>query len=492
MSTSSFDNTFDTPPSFEESQTSINALFQNDNDRETEALLPPDFSEYQAEYSTKTGNIISHDEHLNKDGEALCRFLLSKASIPPALYLRCNASHKEWHTREIIHEKDGKSSTSIESYSRDVVDFDFTIDISDAILPAPPTGAPIWLVGDKHAAYRGGKQLQVDGAPTTITDVNVDGHPVSWRRKALKLEKEATAAWKKCREDGGPSIRSVRPLVSMLTRSSIGYAPWVLIRGMIRGIEACVEREDVRLQLQHATNDPADLTDDSDILPPTKTLRDWTDEYCSSESLLKEFTFEKIVYGWNFGSLRQAVENIVRSNYAHSTKPNISFDFKGSMISVHPSTWYSRMLSKTWVFVILCITLIYPLFIWPFKRFARRGGGEWRVAGSAFALTRYHHLADSISGETVDEYRQRTNTTLGSTTNTLISVRSPAEFKLLKATPKGVAELVGQREGQWFAQWEDTIAGFVRQRYISSVPVSSPRGSFRSAGIGLDGYYPRI
>ncbi|KAG8990744.1 hypothetical protein FRB94_013111 [Tulasnella sp. JGI-2019a] len=487
---SSSDNTFATPPSFEQSQASIHALLEripNDDDEavvqslkgdEAEALLPPDFSEYQAEYSTNAGNIKSHDKHLNEDGEALYRFLLSKASIRPTLYLRCNASHEEWHTRQITRYVDGRSVTSTETYSEKVTDFDFTIDISDAILPAPRTGAPIWLAGDKNATYRGGRQLEVDSAPTMVTDV--DGHPVSmdleageswgkrrsWRRKATKLEKEASAAWKKRREDGG-------------------YAPWVLIRGMIRGTEACVEPEGVRLQLQHATNDQAHLADDSDILPPTKTLREWADEYCDSKRLLKEFTFEKVVYGWNFGSLRQAMENTIRANYAHSTKPNISFDIEGSMISVRPCTWYSRMLSRPWVFFLLCITLIYPLFIWPFKRFARRGGGEWRAAGSAFALTTYNHLADSIPGESVDEYRQRTNTTL-------IDAGSSAEFKILKATPRGVAELVGQREGQWFAQWEDTIAGFVRQRYISSVPVSGPLGTFRTAGIGLDGYYPGV
>lgn len=74
-------DSFATPPSFEQSQASIHALLErtpHDDDEavarslktdEEEALLPPEFSEYRAEYSTGSdGNIISHDKHLNEDG----------------------------------------------------------------------------------------------------------------------------------------------------------------------------------------------------------------------------------------------------------------------------------------------------------------------------------------------------------------------------------------------------------------------------------------
>lgn len=77
----SSDNAFATPPSFEQSQASIHALIEripHDDDEavarslkgdEEETLLPPDFSEYQADYSTGSdGNIVSHDKHLNEDG----------------------------------------------------------------------------------------------------------------------------------------------------------------------------------------------------------------------------------------------------------------------------------------------------------------------------------------------------------------------------------------------------------------------------------------
>lgn len=333
-------------------------------------------------------------------------------------------------------------------------------------------------MGDKDAAYRGRRRLEVESPPKVVvhdstgalaTEVDVEtglGCNRTWRRRATKSEKEASKSWKQRRED-------------------YGYAPWVLIRGQIRGMEASVESEDDRTRLEFSTHpnaENADWFDDSNISAPSKTLRDWADEYCASHRLLKEFTYEKVVYGWNMTALRQAIENAIRSNYVHPDKVDVAFNLGSSTISVRPNNRFSRMLSNKWMMILLCITLIYPLFIWPFKKFGRRGGGEWRVAGSAFALTKWVHLEDSIPGETVEEYRQRTPST-----SKLSHTDKP---KLLKATPKGISELIGTREGEWFAEWEDTIASFVKQRHISPVPVTQPLGGFKTAGIGLDGYYP--
>lgn len=289
---------------------------------------------------------------------------------------------------------------------------------------------------------------------------------MSSSRDATKNEKDAAAAWRQRRED-------------------CGYGPWVLMRGQIRGTEASVESPDHRHELEYATNGPTGgMFDDSIISSPTKSLRDWADEYCASHKRLKQFTFTKVVLGWNITSLKQAVENTIRANYVHQSQPVVSFTLESSSIFIRPDKWYSRALSKTWVLVILWITLIYPLFIWPFKRFTRNGSGEWSVAGSAFPLTKWMHLRGSIAGETVEEYRQRT------ASPKLIDAPAKEDDKrVLKATPKGVSELVGEREGEWFAKWEDTIASLVRQRHVSYAPVTRPLGSSGTAGIGLDGYY---
>jgi len=220
--------------------------------------------------------------------------------------------------------------------------------------------------------------------------------------------------------------------------------------------------------------------DDSVILPPTKNLRDWADEYCASHRLFKEFVFQKVVYGWNLSALRQAVETTIRNNYVHQDQPNITFTVQADTISVRPDSRLSRALSNKWIVFLLWITLIYPLFIWPFKRFGARGGGDWRVAGSAFSLTKWVRLGDSVPGEAVEEYESR-----------LASCSSQAKpRRILKATPGGISELVGLREGQWFAEWEQTIGSLVRQRYVSTNPLTKPLGNSLNTGIGLDGYYP--
>lgn len=87
----------DAPPTFEEvvagsSSSSINFsnLRGTDKPRSPEAATtggnhvsispnPPEFSFWDAEYSeTSSGDVVSHDAHLNEDGEALYRFLLTQ------------------------------------------------------------------------------------------------------------------------------------------------------------------------------------------------------------------------------------------------------------------------------------------------------------------------------------------------------------------------------------------------------------------------------
>ena len=59
----------------------------------------------------------------------------------------------------------------------------------------------------------------------------------------------------------------------------------------------------------------------------------------------------------------------------------------------------------------------------------------------------------------------------------------------LRQTPKGVSELVGLREGEWFKQWEGTITRSVLLRVDRSDPLALPGEMIaESAGAMLDGY----
>ncbi|KAG8883870.1 hypothetical protein FRB97_005708 [Tulasnella sp. 331] len=154
----SSNSNFATPPTFEQSYAPIHSLVErNLHDEDATAarslggddphpLLPPDYSEYQAEYFTGSdGNAVSPDKHLNENctyrpascrppspqdrhpsGEAFYRFLLSQASTRPPHFLQCKASHKVKRFRVNTHEKDGNPISSVNTYTESIVDFDFT------------------------------------------------------------------------------------------------------------------------------------------------------------------------------------------------------------------------------------------------------------------------------------------------------------------------------------------------------------------------------
>ncbi|KAG9043920.1 hypothetical protein FS837_008980 [Tulasnella sp. UAMH 9824] len=111
------------------------------------------------------------------------------------------------------------------------------------------------------------------------------------------------------------------------------------------------------------------------------------------------------------------------------------------------------------------------------------GGGDWDVAGSSFALTKWVHLTDSRPGQTAEEYQTEYDA------NHPNLVAEPRKL-LLKQTPRGVSQLIGLREGEWFAQWKDTVGALIRQRHISyGAPLRMPmniRGE--GLGYGLDGF----
>ncbi|KAG8900386.1 hypothetical protein FRB99_006094 [Tulasnella sp. 403] len=435
---------------------------------------PPEFTHYKPEVEIDNdGNLFSHDHHLNEDGEALYRFILTQAHLPPSFLLKCHGSHQERRTRTVSRMENGRNVTRTETYYETVTDFSFIINITGhLILEGEDT--PIWIVGDRDATYRGSVVRQVDNTPMPVGEGEAEptenrdieaGKAVmgrkTWRRKATEAEKQNAAGRRYRREE-------------------TGLPPWVLLSGEVHGTEACIESERSRRRWQYATHSQAEGFDDSELLPPPKTLRDWADEYCASKKMLKEFQFRKVVFGWNISQLRMAVHTTIRANYLRPEEPSIDFKIGANEIDVRPDNRLSRMLSKTWVYVLLWIFLVYPLIIWPFKRFSSRGGGDWRVAGSAFALSKWAHLDDSSPGQTVEEYQELYNRT-----------HPEGERLVLKQTPNGVSRLVGKREGEWFAEWEDTIGALVRQRCISSEPISIPMDGARGrAGSGLDGYNP--
>lgn len=120
---------------------------------------PPQYSPYRATYKQKGKGVVSRDDHINEDGEALYRFLLDHNS-PPAMEIKVYGrfiflmgiigsrvqidihsrlligTHDvtKWRT-EIHHNSDGTTREEQHSYTEEVVDFDFKVDVSQYVSP---------------------------------------------------------------------------------------------------------------------------------------------------------------------------------------------------------------------------------------------------------------------------------------------------------------------------------------------------------------------
>ena len=423
------------PPSFEESAGHVVVdLGTVDDIFPAGGEDPPEFTPYDAEHwVTKSGEIISHDRHLNEDGvlwqhvlpfcllclmhlsgEALYRFLLSQAETPPTFRVHCHGTHTERRTR-LVERTDsrGRKYTDTEHYDETVTDFDFAIE------QQVPPRATQWTVGDEVPAYRGHMSREV-GPPGGTTEADHD------TTKAFKL-------W-------------------VVERGRRGMPPWMGPQS-----DRLIGSADFHTGAVHQPRS-------AEVLKSSWTLRQWADDYCQSRKVFKEFVYEKvrvllfelstvlsgarieqIIYGWDLDKLEAAVRTAIKStNYGGDIE--VAFKVGHQRVIIRPDTIMSRAISNPWLKFILVITLIYPC-IWIFQRFHSRGGGRWAVGGGAYALKRW-----ALVGEG--------------------GVRST--YRGIEDTMEGRRVLIGEREGEWFKRWEGTIRGRVMERKVLRMALSEP------------------
>lgn len=400
---------------------------------------PPEFTPYEAEYfvSGSDGDIVSHDRHLNEDGEALYRFLLSHSLTPPTVRVHLRGTHTESRTRSVSsRDKDGHYHMVEEHYTEEVTDFDFDIDVGQHIASRPVH----WSLPDEEPAYRGGMVKEVDvPSERLISGIALEGGSPLARRKAAKRDIKAAAA---CQKE----------------KRARGLPPWAAI--------------DEGTDATHTGL----LAHQSSVLKSSKTLREWADEYCATDKLLKEFTYEKVVYGWHLANLEAAISAAIKSTY-YTGRFAVEFRTTNAKITVRPDNRLSRTLSNKWLKFILFVLLLYP-FIWLYKRFGRRGGGRWEVCGGAYALKTWQ-LAGT-HGEQPPPFPPPP----------FSGAAAIIHDDRIMQTPMGIARLVGLREGEWFQEWEGTIRRAVTNRLKSSVPLKEPDGRPTQAALLLDGYRP--
>lgn len=183
----------------------------------------------------------------------------------------------------------------------------------------------------------------------------------------------------------------------------------------------------------------------------------------------------QVIYGWNLAALQAAVVAAVKSTY-YTGNLRVEFKQRADKVYVRADNWLSRVLSKTWLVVILWITLIYP-FIWLFKRFASGGGGRWEVCGGAYALKSWRIIDPTDDEDPPPPFSEHNYTYNG---RTIIN------------TPMGQAELVGMREGEWFQRWEWAIRQAVMGHLQTPIALTVPNTGPTAAAIMLDGYQTQI
>ena len=230
---------------------------------------PPEFMPYEAKsFTTGDGHVVSHDPHLNEDGsfvaanslratltiinvqigEALYRFLLSQASEPPTFTLHINGTHTEHRTRLVYRNRNedrhhgrhhNESNVHHEHYTETVTDFDFRIDLTHHLLSVTH-----WTVADSEPAYRGKMVREVE---------EQDGFSLQ-KRAATRKEGKVTDHLRKYRVENG-------------------LPPWV-------------QMEESVVVAHHRPHGP--------VYKSSRTVRQWADDYCASDKLLKEFMYEKV------------------------------------------------------------------------------------------------------------------------------------------------------------------------------------------------------
>ena len=390
------------------------------------------------------------------------------------------------------------NSTRTESYTESVTDFDFYILITPPHNSSPSvhSKAPTypqdtdhfhWSVADNEPVYRGKMVRQVE-SPSPIS-LPEDGLPLLapghfsaiLSRKASRRERKDYREW-------------------ILQRTRKGIPPWTFVPGLANGqwSQAAIAMA-AHPTTKLVSSDPPLATSNS-----SKTLRYWTDSYCSSPKLLKEFVYTKLLYGWDLTQLESAIRSTIALAPYHGDI-HVSFTPINSKIYIRSSNRLSRFLSNRWLKLISILLFIYP-FIWLFKRFHPKGGGKWEVCGSAYALKRWipwnqdsdlPSYQDTITGSSMLSPALTTATSISSIPSTTTSPPHhphsvPLSQTRMVQTPSGPYKLIGQREGEWFRYWEPVLLRAVTTRHQSTVPLAPHtelHGQRATPGSALDGYH---
>lgn len=369
-------------------------------------------------------SVKSGENMLNQNPEALQQFLLMHAYDRPTVLIKCKGTHEQWCS------SGGFGGPATET----VTDFDFTVDISSALLPVDTYAAPVWVVADEEPAKRGRYWRQIDHNPSSQNPLHVPADIEAsqlLRRRATPLERK-------------------QALDDAQRRKELALPPWARVSTLTTdqtGARLLFPTD--RLRFENTSFCTIEDFSDDNLPSPTKSLAEWTEEYCATRCPLKEFRFERTVYGWDLEEVERKILSLLADRHAGDRKKtSVKVIIKGRKIVVRPNTSLWWLYENDYLKALFYITFIYLIIMWPIKKFLL--GRCWKVAGSSFAFIRYEHLEDSLPEETVAQYIAR--------------VPQPPQAKDLKATSRGISKVVGHRFTDWYLSNSHFISSAASRR----------------------------
>ncbi|CAH7686136.1 hypothetical protein BY996DRAFT_6824439 [Phakopsora pachyrhizi] len=380
---------------------------------------PPEFSLYRAKFTTDSiGNITSHDEHLNSDGEALCRFVLLHLSTPPELFVRLTGNHEETTTEMITETVNDRVNYRYQTRKQTVTDFSFSISLShfdgngtdcSSSTMNQPRGLVkrLYVVGDSEFVGRGGHWLEAQdwktgkdlkffskGPNNNSKGISlVENESDNDDRRRLVNHRSKNNSFKNVRR----RFRARKVLNQVNSRGYPPFVPpWIFPEGKFTVTPDRPPDELLGPDWNQRTQNLYDSIVDQGHyihIPMSREetreieteLRSWCDEYCKSRSSLKEFRVKKLVFGWDLEALERELLNFLSTiPNLRSTNFSVNFQTTSSSITIRPINKISKVFSLSGFYkFLLTIALIYPI-LWLVRYLIL--GVEYNVIRAAYPL----------------------------------------------------------------------------------------------------------
>ncbi|KAE8231277.1 hypothetical protein CF326_g3711 [Tilletia indica] len=387
--------------------------------------LPPTFSEHAPQvYSSRkkgladtirvagpqhhripveTSHILTHDAHLNEDGEALYRFLLKAAITPPEVTVRIRGWHEEDQSghhhvgRSLDNNSHLHRGGQSRSNTRTVIDFDFKIDFTQlllqpsimgehGVLPDPqalPVRHPVldnptvYVKRDEDIAYRGRMTQEVLVKQSAYRHASRarrpassnSGHSLAQPSSTTSEDAERLLSGADYDLEVGPAHENLvllKPSWSerrALKRSAATrWLPWT------KGVDKPRDRDIAYIRRSEYDDgvkterlnvgdgswpDSPSPTFDVKVRPAEglsgMTARMVCDEYTLIGKELKSFRVKKRVAGWDIKAFEDAIKKIVEEVFPTSMMNDrhieVKFNVDDDTVTVLPDNELSRFLT---------------------------------------------------------------------------------------------------------------------------------------------------